>query len=90
MKSAEELKHWVSLWRVSGVGSKNFQKLLAAFNSPEAVFNASSDSLKKAGISDSLAKSIYSFKKDSEQGGASSQLLMASAQATQEAGKALP
>lgn len=66
MKSVEELKHWVLLWRVSGVGPKNFQKLLLAFSSPEAALNASVSSLKSAGISDSLAKSISNSNKDED------------------------
>lgn len=64
MKSTSELQHWVSLLRVSGVGPKNFQKLLAAFGSPEAVFQANNASLKQAGISDSIADSIISYDKN--------------------------
>jgi len=58
MKNANELESWIKLWRVSGVGSKYFQKLLENFNSPIDVFNASSSSLKQAGISQNLANAI--------------------------------
>jgi len=64
MKSIKELQHWVSLLRVSGVGPKTFQKLLLAFASPEAILNASNSSLKKIGISDSLANAITSYDKN--------------------------
>jgi DNA processing protein len=58
MKNNEELQYWVSLLRVPGVGPKNFQKLLTAFASPKAVFAASINSLKEAGIRQSVAESI--------------------------------
>jgi len=58
MKNNEELQYWVSLLRVPGVGPKNFQKLLTVFASPKAVFAASINSLKEAGIRQSVAESI--------------------------------
>ncbi len=58
MKNTDELESWIKLWRVSGVGSKYFQKLLESFSSPTDVFNASSSSLKQAGISQKLADAI--------------------------------
>jgi len=62
MKNPEELKSWIKLWRVSGVGSKYFQRLLDSFDSPADVFNASSSSLKHAGISQNLANAILDDK----------------------------
>ncbi len=62
MKPADELKAWVALRRLSGVGSKTFQKILDAFEDPSTVFNASSDTLKKAGISAKLITTIQSNK----------------------------
>ena len=58
MKNTDELESWIKLWRVSGVGSKYFQKLLESFSSPTDVFKASSSSLKQAGISQKLADAI--------------------------------
>lgn len=63
MKSKQELQYWVSLLRVSGVGPKNYQKLLMAFGSPKAVFKSNIASLKHAGISDSVADAIISYDK---------------------------
>ncbi len=62
MKNTEELENWIRLWRVSGVGSKYFQKLLESFDTPTDVFNASSSSLKQAGISQNLADAIIDAK----------------------------
>ena len=62
MKKPEELESWIALWRVSGVGSKNFLKLLQSFKNPQAVFDASSESLKHAGISQNLANAIIDSK----------------------------
>ncbi|MCF6190427.1 MAG: DNA-processing protein DprA [Cocleimonas sp.] len=62
MKTTEELESWISLWRVSGVGAKYFQVLLAHFDSPSDVFNATSSSLKQAGISQNLADTILDNK----------------------------
>ncbi len=58
MKTSEELKAWITLWRVPGVGSKTYQKLLASFADPSAVFGASQSSLLSAGISQKLAEKI--------------------------------
>ncbi len=64
MKNNEELHYWVSLLRVPGVGPKNFQKLLTAFDSPKAVFAASLDNIKKAGVRQSVAESIKDISTD--------------------------
>ena len=61
MKTSEELKAWIALWRVPGVGSKTYQKLLASFADPSAVFGASQSSLLSAGISQKLAEKIKSY-----------------------------
>jgi len=58
MKTSEELKAWITLWRVPGVGSKTYQKLLASFADPSGVFEASQSSLLSAGISQKLAEKI--------------------------------
>ncbi|MEE9309656.1 MAG: DNA-processing protein DprA [Cocleimonas sp.] len=65
MKSPEALDSWIRLWRVSGVGAKYYQRLLESFDSPEAVFKASSSSLVQAGISQNLANAILDAR-DSE------------------------
>jgi len=62
MKNTEELESWIRLWRVSGVGSKYFLKLLKSFDSPADVFKAPSSSLKQAGISQNLADAILDAK----------------------------
>ena len=62
MKTTEELESWISLWRVSGVGAKYYQTLLSHFDDPDAVFNATSSSLKQAGISQNLADTILDNK----------------------------
>ena len=62
MKETDALKDWISLWRVSGIGPKNFQKLLSHFENPSAVFRATAESLKQAGISQNLANAIIDSK----------------------------
>ena len=62
MKTTKELESWISLWRVSGVGTKYYQTLLSSFNNPAAVFKASALSLKQAGISQNLADTIVDSK----------------------------
>ena len=62
MKKTEELESWIKLWRVSGIGPKYFQRLLESFDSPTDVFNASSSSLKQAGISQNLSDAILDSK----------------------------
>jgi DNA processing protein len=58
MKTAEELKAWIALWRVPGVGSKTYQKLLSQFPEPSAVFKTNHSNLKSAGVSQKLAETI--------------------------------
>ncbi|MEE9445114.1 MAG: DNA-processing protein DprA [Cocleimonas sp.] len=66
MKTNDELKAWILLWRVPGVGSKTYEKLLAHFTDPVAVFNANTNTLKEAGLSQKLANTLYEFRdKDS-------------------------
>ena len=66
MKTNKALKSWILLWRVPGVGSKTYQKLLNHFTDPAAVFDANINTLKEAGISQKLALSILEYqKKDS-------------------------
>ena len=62
MKKPDELKPWIKLWRVPGIGSKYFQKLLDSFDKPSSVFDASAETLKKAGISEKLIANIYQDK----------------------------
>ncbi len=63
MKNADELESWILLWRVSGIGSKYFQKLLNHFDSPAAVFNSNINNITKAGISHNLASNILDINK---------------------------
>jgi len=58
MKKPEILDSWVSLWRVPGVGSITFKKLLDAFDAPANVFAATASALKQAGFSEKLIESI--------------------------------
>jgi DNA processing protein len=58
MKSAKELESWISLWRVSGVGPKHFQKVLNHFGDPARVFEANTSAITEAGISQNLANTI--------------------------------
>jgi DNA processing protein len=62
MKKTDELESWISLWRVKGIGPKNFQKLLSFFGSPAAVFESNTSKIQQAGISQKLANSIYEQK----------------------------
>ncbi len=61
MKKIEELQSWISLWRVSGVGPKNYQKLLDNIGNPTDIFNSSIAMLKKAGISENLANKVLDY-----------------------------
>ena len=58
MKDEKNLAAWVALWRVSGIGCKNYRKLLEAFDSPTDVLNASRAQLKKYGVKDKLVDNI--------------------------------
>lgn len=53
-----EQRYWLVLWRVKGVGAKNFIGLLEAFSHPKRVLEASLSELKNAGISAELAERI--------------------------------
>lgn len=57
----QELKYWLALWRVRGVGVKTFFTLLEHFSSPKQVFSASIASLKKTGLSAVCAERIKAF-----------------------------
>lgn len=58
MKTHQELKHWITLLRVSGVGAKTFTRLLEEFEEPKNVLTASTSQLQKVGISEKLASLI--------------------------------
>lgn len=58
MKKIEELEFWILLWRVPGVGSVTFKRLLEKFGNPASVFTATVETLKQAGFSDKLVASI--------------------------------
>lgn len=58
MKKTEVLESWISLWRVPGVGSVTFKKLLDKFDTPANVFATTASSLKQAGFSEKLVSSI--------------------------------
>jgi len=62
MKDIEEIKVWILLWKVPGIGSKNYQKLLEVFNDPISVFNASSESIKQAGFTQKIVSGIQDIK----------------------------
>ncbi|HIQ14917.1 MAG TPA: DNA-protecting protein DprA, partial [Leucothrix sp.] len=58
MQKTEVLESWVSLWRVPGIGSVTFKKLLDKFETPGNVFAATASSLKQAGFSEKLVSNI--------------------------------
>lgn len=62
MKELNEIKAWIELWKVPRVGAKTYEKLLAAFGSPSAVFDANSEALKHAGFSELLISNIQESK----------------------------
>ncbi len=66
MKTADELQPWVTLWRVSGVGPKNFQKLLSNIDDPATVLSSNMSTLTQAGISEKLAHAILDSKTNQE------------------------
>ncbi len=66
MKTVDELQFWIALWRVSGVGPKSFQKLLANIGDPESVFSSKLSTLTHAGISEKLAHAILDNKTNLE------------------------
>lgn len=59
--SYEDLKYWLALLRVNGIGSKTYVMLLGFFKSPQQVFSASVSELRSAGLSSSLATKIKNF-----------------------------
>ena len=66
MKTVDELQFWIALWRVSGVGPKSFQKLLANIGDPASVLSSSISTLTHAGISEKLAHAILENKNNQE------------------------
>lgn len=62
MKDIKEIKVWILLWKVPGVGPKNYQKLLKAFGSPVSVFGASPETIKQAGFTQKIVSNIQEFK----------------------------
>ena len=66
MKTVDELQFWIALWRVSGVGPKSFQKLLANIGDPESVFSSNLSTLTQAGIPEKLAHAILDNKSSLE------------------------
>ncbi len=48
----DELRDWLSLWHVPGIGPMTFDALLRRFETPANVFRASSESLKACGLSE--------------------------------------
>ena len=58
MKQPDELESWITLGRIPGVGAKNFQTLLYAFDSPKVALQANEEQLKQAGIAPNLAQTI--------------------------------
>ena len=58
----DDLKFWIALKSISGIGSVNFQSLLDQFGSAPAVFDASVPDLKSVeGISKETASAIADF-----------------------------
>ena len=53
----DELYYWLALWRAPGIGSRRFSRLLDKFGKPSAVFTASHEHLKTAGITQSATLS---------------------------------
>lgn len=66
MKTLDELQFWIALWRISGVGSINFQKLLSNIGDPASVFSSNLSTLTQAGISEKLAHAILDNKNNQE------------------------
>ncbi|MCL4107951.1 UNVERIFIED_CONTAM: hypothetical protein GTU68_016979 [Idotea baltica] len=66
MKNSEELKAWIMLWRVSGIGPKKYQKLLNYFGNPTAVFAANTSQMVEAGLSAKEANSVLAAKNDDQ------------------------
>ncbi len=58
MKNSNELKAWVRLLKVSGVGAKTFLRLLETFETPDNVFKANTKQLINSGIKENLALAI--------------------------------
>jgi DNA processing protein len=55
---SQELGAWLRLTLSSGVGNETARRLLAAFGSPQAIFEQSAASLRQAGSSDKLVKAL--------------------------------
>ncbi len=64
MDSRDHLFYWILLQRIPGVGLVRYQQLLNHFDSPQAVFEASSHYLKQAGLPSSVVAKISACKKD--------------------------
>ena len=61
----DELKHWLALNMVVGVGRTIFHRLVKAFGSPENVFSARVADLRQVhGVGDKVATAISGFDVD--------------------------
>ncbi len=56
--SISDIRFWLALWRVKGVGTKTYLSLLETFSEPSKVFSASTQELKNAGLSSVVAQRI--------------------------------
>ena len=58
--SLEEELHWIALRLVPGLGTRRAGQLIESFQTPQAIFRASSADLQAAGLSGGVAQSISS------------------------------
>ena len=56
--AADDLRYWVSLTRIAGLGPKKFETLAGSFESMEAVWHANARELADAGLDRGAAQSI--------------------------------
>ena len=62
MDSTKEMRYWIALKRVEGLGNIGIRSLLKVFSSPEAIFQASRNSLNAVpGIGQTTSGNIQSF-----------------------------
>lgn len=59
-----ELKYWLGLSLVEGLGPKTFRSLIRIFGNPQAIFDSSESALLKSGLSERALYSLITVKRD--------------------------
>ena len=57
----DELSYWLALWRINGIGSSHFQKIIEQFQQLDAFFAQSVAQLRALGLTQEQSEQISGF-----------------------------